>query len=422
MVSTGNDFVKMHRQAEEEQAGLSKTISKYRSQGCVFAVEVTVKDNHLNVTEGGNATLQCTYTTTVESLSELNIQWTFLGTTTKKPKQSAIQPAHFYQIQQTSCATGYNVDDSSVMLCPKTVHMFDRRGLCNWQHQIYFSEGKQIYINEEFKGRLVATHAPGNASITIEKLRPSDTGDYLCQVDNPPDFTGTNIRSIVLTVLVEALYFVIVPPSKPTCGIDPHPAKTDAAILNCHSNQGVPTPKYHWMEIVNNVHQNISGHSDPRTGILTISNVSQHEHGIYQCTAFNSLGNMTCTVDLSALLASENDHVIGAIIGAILAAIVIGAIVWVIAKKTKKRAKKNMEKDTEFQVKQEPRKTSTTYASVPTDHASAAATNATDAQLSEASEIHSHPNETPLLSENVVPSGTEKTPNEEIEGVGTHAV
>ncbi|GCC29516.1 hypothetical protein chiPu_0007958, partial [Chiloscyllium punctatum] len=277
--------------------------------GCVFAVEVTVKYNHLNATEGGNVTLQCTYTTTVDNLSELNIQWTFLGTTTKKPKQ------------QTSCATGYNVDDNSVMLCPKTVHMFDRRGLCSWQHQIYFSEGKQIYINEEFKGRLVATHAPGNASITIEKLRPSDTGNYLCQVDNPPDFDGTNIRSIVLTVL-----------------------------------------------------------------------------------------------------ASENDHIIGAIIGAILAAIVIGAIVWVIAKKTKKKAKKNMEKDTEFQVKQEPRKASTTYASVPTDDASAAATNATDAQLSEASEVHSHPNETPLLSENVVPSGTEKTPNEEIEGVGTHAV
>ncbi|XP_043561242.1 V-set and immunoglobulin domain-containing protein 1-like [Chiloscyllium plagiosum] len=367
--------------------------------GCVFAVEVTVKDNHLNATEGGNVTLQCTYTTTMENLSGLNIQWTFLGTTTKKPKQ------------QTSCATGYNMDDSSVMLCPKTVHMFDRRGLCSWQHQIYFSEGKQIYINEEFKGRLVATHAPGNASITIEKLRPSDTGDYLCQVDNPPDFQGTNIRSIVLTVLV--------PPSKPTCVISTHPAKTNAATLSCHSNQGVPTPKYHWVEIVNNVHQNIS---DPRTGILTISNVSQHEHSIYQCTAFNSLGNETCTVDLSALLASENDHIIGAIIGAILAAIVIGAIVWVIAKKTKKRAKKNMEKDTEFQVKQEPRKTSTTYASVPTDDASAAATNATDAQLSEASEVHSHPNETPLLSENVVPSGTEKTPNEEIEGVGTHAV
>ncbi|XP_059507399.1 heat shock factor protein 1-like isoform X4 [Stegostoma tigrinum] len=338
-------------------------------RGCVFAVQVTVKDSHLNATEGENVTLQCTYTTT-ENLSNLNIQWTFLGTTSQE------------------------------------------------HTQIYYSEGKQTYISKEFKGRLLAAQTPGNASITIKKLRPSDTGDYLCEVDNPPDFAGTNIRSIVLTVLV--------PPSKPKCGITVHPAKMNAAILSCHSDQGVPTPSYHWVENVNNVHQNISGYSDPRTGLLTISNVSQHEHGVYQCTASNNLGNETCTIDLSTL-SSESDHIIGAIIGAVLAAIVIGAIVWVI---TKKKAKKNAGKDTEFQVKQEARRTSTTYATVPTDDASAAATtNETATQLSQvdhsrmdASEVHAHPTETPLLSENAVPSGTEKAPSEETDGVGTHAV
>ncbi|XP_078067536.1 V-set and immunoglobulin domain-containing protein 1-like [Mustelus asterias] len=337
--------------------------------GCVFAVEVTVKDSHLNAPEGGTVTLQCTYTTTQKNSSNLNIQWTFLGSTSKD------------------------------------------------QEQIYYSEGKQTFISQEFQGRLLAAHTPGNASITIEKLRPSDTGNYLCEVQNPPDFTGDNIGSVVLTVLVS--------PSKPKCGIVPHPVKTNSAILSCHSEQGVPVPTYRWVEIVNHVHENISGHVDPRTGLLTISNISEHEHDVYQCTAYNYLGNQTCIVDLSTLFA-ESDHIIGAIIGAILAASVIGVIVWVVAKKAKKNAKKNVEKDTEFQVRQEDRKPSTTYVAVPTDDAAAASTDANDAKLpevgpssTEATEAHIPPTETPLLNKNAVPSGTEKTAKEESEGDGS---
>ncbi|XP_067903088.1 V-set and immunoglobulin domain-containing protein 1-like [Heterodontus francisci] len=376
-----------------------KLIGK-ETRGYVLAVEVTVKDSQLNATEGGNVTLQCMYTTTQVDISNLNIQWTFLR---------SLSTDH---IQQTSCPTGYNVDESSVMHCPKTVHMLDRRGLCSWQFKIYYSEGKQTYINQDFKGRLLAAHNPGNASITIEKLRPSDTGSYLCEVDNPPDFTGTNIGSIMLTVLVA--------PSKPKCGVTPHPAKAMTAILTCHSDEGVPAPTYHWVKIVNNVHQTISGYFDPRTGILTVSNISEHENGVYLCTASNNLGNQSCTVDLS-ILSSESDYIIGGIIGAILVAMVIGAIIWAATKKRKK----NVEKDTEFQVKHEARKTSTTYVAVPTDHAPAASANANDVELPEAaqssmeaSDVHRPPTEAPLLSENPVSSGTEKAAKEETEGDG----
>ncbi|XP_078402294.1 V-set and immunoglobulin domain-containing protein 1-like [Cetorhinus maximus] len=286
-------------------------------------------------------------------------------------------------------------------------------------HQIYYFQGKMRYINKEFKGRLLAARTPGNASITIENLRPSDTGNYRCEVENPPDFTGTNIKSIELTVLV--------PPSKPKCDIVPHPAKMNSAILTCHSSQGVPAPTYHWEEIVNMVHQNISGYPDPRTGLLTISNISEHGHGVYVCTASNYLGNQSCTIDMSTLYA-DTDHIIGAIIGAVLAAIIIAAIVWVVTKKAKKKAKKNVEKDTEFQLKQEVGKTSTPYAAVPTDDAAAASTDVNDAQLPEVglsgmevSEVHKAPTETPLLSKNAVPYGTEKEAKEEIEEDGSQA-
>ncbi|XP_038632229.1 V-set and immunoglobulin domain-containing protein 1-like isoform X2 [Scyliorhinus canicula] len=339
--------------------------------GCVFAVEVTVKHSHLNATEGGNVTLLCTFTTTLENLSDLTIAWTFL------------------------------------------------RSLPKAQFQMYYYGDKLTYINKEFNGRLLATHTPGNASITIEKLRPSDSGNYLCQVDNPPDFTGNHIGSVVLTVLVA--------PSKPTCGIKPHPVKTDSAILSCHSDEGVPVPTYHWVEIVNHVPENIFGHSGRTSGLLTISNISAHEYGVYQCTASNSLGNQSCTFDLSTLYA-ETDHIIGAIIGAVLAAIVIGAIVWVVARKAKKNAKKNVEKDTELQVKQEAMKPSNAYVTVPTDDAAAASTEPNDAKLAEVgpssmetTEVHRPAAETPLLSKNAAPSGTENTAKEEIEGEGSHA-
>ncbi|XP_067852840.1 V-set and immunoglobulin domain-containing protein 1-like [Heptranchias perlo] len=340
--------------------------------GCALAVQVTVKDRRMNATEGESVTLPCTYKTTLHDLSKLDIQWTFLRNSFKK-------------------------------------HM-----------QIYFSEVNLTYISQDFKGRLLAAHDSGNASITIEKLRPSDSGSYLCEVNNPPDFTGTNIGSVVLTVLV--------PPSKPECGITAHPVKAKSAILTCHSNTGVPAPTYHWMKIVKNVHQNISGHLDPKTGILIISNISEHEYGVYQCTASNVLGNQSCNVDLS-IFSSDSDHIIGAIVGAVLAAVVIGGIIWVVTHKTKKNAKKNanklLEQDTELQDKQKASTTPSTYVAVPTDDTPAASTNPNDAQLpeagqnsTEASDVPEPPTEAPLLRENAVPSGTEKAATKETERDG----
>ncbi|XP_072914183.1 V-set and immunoglobulin domain-containing protein 1-like [Hemitrygon akajei] len=346
--------------------GLQLLVTLIAFSGCVQAVQVTVKDSHVNGTEGGSATLLCTYKTVDGDSSDLNIQWTVVPS----------QPGS--------------------------------------HKQIYYSAGNVTYISTEFKGRLLAAQKPGNASITIEKLRPSDSGNYICEVENPPDFQGNNIGSVILTVLV--------PPSKPNCGIVPHPAKARAAILTCHSDEGVPDPTYHWVKIVDHVHQNVTGHLDIKTGMLIISNISDSEHGTYQCIASNKLGNKTCNVDLSHLN-SDSDAIIGGIVGAVLIAAVIGIIIWVVTKKAKKKAKKNVQEGTELQVKQDARNSPTTYVAVPTGAAAKENPNdALDQNNVETPDVHETPNESLPLNEDATASGTEKAVNKESEGNGPQAI
>ncbi|XP_072125865.1 V-set and immunoglobulin domain-containing protein 1-like [Mobula birostris] len=341
-----------------------------RVSRCVRAVQVTVKDGHVNGTEGGSATLLCTYKTVDGDSSDLNIQWTFM-------------------LNQLSS-----------------------------RKQIYYFGENLTFISPEFKGRLLAARNPRNASITIEKLRPSDTGTYICEVENPPDFQGNNIGSVILTVLV--------PPSEPKCGIAPHPVKARVAILTCHSDEGVPDPIYHWVKIVDHVHQNITGHLDIKTGTLIISNISDSEHGTYQCIASNKLGNKTCNVDLSQFN-SDSDVVIGGIVGAVLIAAVIGIIIWVVTKKAKKKAKQNVQKGTELQVKEDATNSPTTYVAVPTD--AAAKENPDDAQAQaldqnnvETPEVHDTPSESLLLNEDATASGSEEAVNKESGGNGPQAI
>lgn len=53
--------------------------------GHISGVTVTVPENTVNVTVGGNATLLCTYTTT-GSLNSLFIQWSFYSAKEKQPQ------------------------------------------------------------------------------------------------------------------------------------------------------------------------------------------------------------------------------------------------------------------------------------------------------------------------------------------------
>ncbi|KAJ7404123.1 V-set and immunoglobulin domain-containing protein 1 [Pitangus sulphuratus] len=201
--------------------------------GHVGGVVVTVPKQTVNVTTGGNVTLLCTYTSSAP-LGNFFIQWSF-----------------------------YSAKESQL-------------------HTIYYYSGGQSYSYGAFKNRITAATSPGNASITISNMQPSDTGSYTCEVFSPQDDAGQSQKSVIVSVL------------------------------------------------------------DPNTGILYIGNLTTFETGYYRCVASNVLGNSTCELDLTAKH-SDSGIVAGALIGAILAAAVICIIVWFLTKKAKNRKSPNNE-------------------------------------------------------------------------------
>nr|KAF6436648.1 V-set and immunoglobulin domain containing 1 [Rousettus aegyptiacus] len=121
--------------------------------GQASAVQVTIPNSVINVTTGSNATLICTYTSTVASRDKLSIQWSF---------------SHEKESQPIT---------------------------------IYYSEGGQAASIGRFKDRIVVSNDPDNASITILYMQPADSGIYTCDVNNPPDFNGNNQGILTVSVL-----------------------------------------------------------------------------------------------------------------------------------------------------------------------------------------------------------------------------
>ncbi|XP_010281205.1 PREDICTED: V-set and immunoglobulin domain-containing protein 1 [Phaethon lepturus] len=245
--------------------------------GHVSSVVVTVPEKTVNVTTGGNATLLCTYTSS-GPLGNFFIQWSF-----------------------------YSAKESQL-------------------HTIfYYSEG-QSYSYGEFKNRITAATGPGNASITISNMQPSDTGSYTCEVFSPQGDAGQSQKSVIVSVLVK--------PSQPFCKIEGTPEKGHLIYLLCKCEEGLPHPTYHWYKVDENTLKPVTEHLNPSTGILYIGNLTTFETGYYRCVATNILGNSTCELDLTA---KHSGIVAGALVGAILAAAVICIIVWVLNKKAKKK-------------------------------------------------------------------------------------
>uniref|UniRef100_A0A663M733 V-set and immunoglobulin domain-containing protein 1 n=1 Tax=Athene cunicularia TaxID=194338 RepID=A0A663M733_ATHCN len=245
----------------------------------VGGVVVTIPEKTVNVTTGGNATLLCTYTSS-GLLGNFFIQWSF------------------YSARERQLLT------------------------------IYYYTGGQSYSYGEFKNRITAATGPGNASITISNMQPSDTGSYTCEVFSPEADVGQSQKSVIVRVLVK--------PSKPFCKIEGTPEKGHLIYLSCKCEEGLPRPTYHWYKVDENTLKPVTEQLDPKTGILYIGNLTNFETGYYRCIASNVLGNSTCELDLTAKH-SDSGIVAGALIGAILAAAIISIIVWVLTKKAKNK-------------------------------------------------------------------------------------
>ncbi|XP_057573571.1 V-set and immunoglobulin domain-containing protein 1 [Hippopotamus amphibius kiboko] len=255
-------------------------------------VQVTIPDSFVNVTVGSDVTLVCTYTTTMASLDQLSIQWTFFH------KES--QPI-----------------------------------------SIYYSEGGRATAIGRFKDRIVGSNAPGNASITISHMQPADSGIYVCDVNNPPDFFGKNQGTLNVSVLVK--------PSKPLCSIQGIPETGHPVSLTCLSVLGTPSPVYYWYKLEGRDIVPVKENFNPATGILFIGNLTNFEQGYYQCTAINILGNSSCEIDLTSSH-PEVGIIVGALVGALVGAAIIISVVCFARNKAKaKERKRNSKTATELE-------------------------------------------------------------------------
>ncbi|XP_007463736.1 PREDICTED: LOW QUALITY PROTEIN: V-set and immunoglobulin domain-containing protein 1 [Lipotes vexillifer] len=262
--------------------------------GPVRGVQVTIPDDFVNVTVGSDVTLICTYTTTVASLDKLSIQWTFFH------KES--QPV-----------------------------------------SIYYYEGGQATAIGQFKDRIVGSNAPGNASITISHVQPADSGIYVCDVNNPPDFFGKNQGTLNVSVLVK--------PSKPFCSIQGIPETGHPISLTCLSVLGTPSPVYYWYKLEGRDIVPVKETFNPATGILFIGNLTNFVQGYYQCTAINNLGNSSCEIDLTSSH-PEVGIIVGAMVGTLIGAAIIFSVVCFARNKAKgkgKKRKRNSKPTTELQ-------------------------------------------------------------------------
>ncbi|XP_015983083.2 V-set and immunoglobulin domain-containing protein 1 isoform X1 [Rousettus aegyptiacus] len=299
--------------------------------GQASAVQVTIPNSVINVTTGSNATLICTYTSTVASRDKLSIQWSF-----SHEKES--QP-----ITHSSCLNTEGMEEKAVSQCLKMVIARDARGRCSWTSQIYYSEGGQAASIGRFKDRIVVSNDPDNASITILYMQPADSGIYTCDVNNPPDFNGNNQGILTVSVLVK--------PSKPFCSIQGIPETGRPISLSCLSVLGTPSPVYHWYKLEGRDIIPVKGRFDPVTGTLVIGNLTNFEEGYYQCTAINNLGNSSCEIDLTASH-PEVGIIVGALVGTLVGAAIVTSVVCFARSKAKtkgKRRKRNSKTTAELE-------------------------------------------------------------------------
>ncbi|KAJ8266915.1 hypothetical protein GJAV_G00136120 [Gymnothorax javanicus] len=228
-----------------------------------------------------SVSLECTFTTS-EPTTNLNIQWSF------NPKSRMVP------------------------------------------QQVYYYISGQAVIQGNFEGRVVEPRSPNvtkNASITINDMKPSDSGVYTCEVHNFPDAEGKTEGSITVNVLEK--------PSQPFCAVHGTVESGHLVSLTCHTERGNPTPTYTWTKLNQGKTRSARGSIDLQTGVMYIRNLSQFEFGEYQCNASNSIGFSTCTVELKEELG--DGAIAGAVIGSLLASALVVFLVWFITHKLKKQ-------------------------------------------------------------------------------------
>ncbi|KAM9038329.1 V-set and immunoglobulin domain-containing protein 2 [Sarcophilus harrisii] len=256
--------------------------------GCPVEVKVPVEP--LSKPAGGTAELTCSYSTSVGE--NFALKWSF------------IQPGNPLSSAETI---------------------------------LYFTN-KELYLTGPQAKRVTLLQNPptgGVATLRLSDTRSSDTGTYVCQVNNPPDFYSNGLGLINLTVLV--------PPTKPTCGQSGQISVGGGAALSCSSSGGAPRPVYTWVRL-GSVPTPAPGSmvQDEISGRLILTNLSLTSSGVYRCVAANQLGSAFCELTLEVADPSKG-RVAGAVIGILLGLLFLVIGVFCLLKFQKQRSKKPTE-------------------------------------------------------------------------------
>ncbi|XP_069470016.1 V-set and immunoglobulin domain-containing protein 2 [Ambystoma mexicanum] len=189
------------------------------------------------------------------------------------------------------------------------------------QQIFYYTKGASYKLGSQSERLSISQSPPtsGAGSLQISNLQSSDSGTYVCEVNNPPDFAGTGSTVINLTVLV--------PPSSPSCQVNGNAIVGSEATLTCTSATGTPLPIYSWSLLGSKTPLLRGMLEDQRSGRLLLTNISQAFSGTYQCISSNELGQATCQVTLAVTTSSKAGMIAGIVIGVLLALILIAIVI-----------------------------------------------------------------------------------------------
>ncbi|XP_006892865.1 PREDICTED: V-set and immunoglobulin domain-containing protein 2 [Elephantulus edwardii] len=202
---------------------------------------------------------------------------------------------------------------------------------------LYFTNGRLYPVGSMAKRASLLQNPPteGVATLKLSDVQPSDTGTYLCQVNNPPDFYTNGLGIINFTVLV--------PPSSPLCSQSGQISVGGSAALSCSSSKGVPRPVYKWVHVgASPTPSPGSMVQDEVSGQLILTNLSLTSSGTYRCVATNQLGSASCELTLSVTGRSES-RVVGAVIGVLLGVLFLSVAAFCLIRLQKERRKRPKE-------------------------------------------------------------------------------
>ncbi|XP_028278102.1 endothelial cell adhesion molecule a [Parambassis ranga] len=204
----------------------------------------------------------------------------------------------------------------------------------NAQLIISYTKGSMSVGSSQFKGRVgfLSNMPSWDVSLYINNTQESDSGRYLCQVIIPdnPGLTG------------ELLLDVKVPPAVPTCSLSGKPVLKGNVTLSCKSSTGKPIPLYKWKKTSPTSEVFFSPMLNEKTGTLKLSNLSGNMSGKYVCSASNTAGEESCSINLEIVTSTNVGMIVGATVGSVVGFIFLLLLCFVFLLKRRRDSEDDM--------------------------------------------------------------------------------